>query len=326
MKERKNRIWITWERQRRSVELAKRLNAEFFLIEVKGRLRYPVSLARTMRLLVRHRGAHVFVQNPSMILAAFACLICPLLGSRVIVDRHTTFILTPPAWYQVRRFLFQAMSLFTFRRASVTIVTNAFLADVVRREGGVPFVLPDPLPELVPREKPRLNGKKNVLVVSSFAVDEPIDAVFDAARGFSDDTVFYVSGNYRKASADRLSRAPSNVVLTGFLSVQEYVDLLFAVDAVVVLTTLDHTMLCGCYEAVAAKKPLVTSDKPELRDYFTNAEFVEATGSSINSGITRVLEDLASFRTRTAELEPRMEADWRGMFRRLEQTLAGLPS
>jgi glycosyltransferase involved in cell wall biosynthesis len=326
MKER-NRIWITWERQRRSIELADRLNAELSLVEVKGRLRYPVSIAKTLRLLLRHRGAHVFVQNPSMVLALFACMMAPLLGSSVIVDRHTTFILKQPSWFQFRRRGFQAMSLYTFRRAALTIVTNEFLAEVVRREGGVAFVLPDPVPELVPRAKPTLRGTKNVLVVSSFAVDEPIAAVFEAAKKFAgSDTYLYVSGNYRKGPTDWASVAPDNVVLTGFLSSQDYIDLLYAVDAVVVLTTLDHTMLCGCYEAVAAGKPLVTSDKPELREYFTNAEFVQATGSSIHAGIARVLQDIDRFAARTAELEPRMQAGWRRMFERLEQTLRALTS
>ena len=50
--ERPDRIWIAWERQRRSLGLAARLGARLclFLDEDRGWLRYPLSAAKTLRL------------------------------------------------------------------------------------------------------------------------------------------------------------------------------------------------------------------------------------------------------------------------------------
>jgi glycosyltransferase involved in cell wall biosynthesis len=163
-----------------------------------------------------------------------------------------------------------------------------------------------------------LAGHRNVLVISSFSDDEPLAEVMQAATLLDiPDVRLYVSGNPSRSPVDWASLAPENVVLTGYLSASDYVNLLFAVDAVMVLTTADHTMLCGCYEAMAAGKPLITSDKPVLVDYFRGAEFVAADAASILAGLQRVLADLARYRVRTAEMEARISRDWDRAFSEL---------
>ena len=316
------RMWIVWEQQRRSEELARKLGCSLHVLDIKGLRRYPVSTARTVALLVRHRPRHLFVQNPSMVLAALACSYGMLTGNVVVVDRHTTFLLNKPKRLSVRRTVFLALHRFTLRTASLTIVTNDYLANLVRQEGGRPIVLADPLPSLSPTAAPPLQGQRNVLVISSFGEDEPIAEVLEACRqlGVPDVRVF-ISGNPRKGTADWPARAPSNVTFTGFIPGQDFVNLLFEADAVVVLTKADHTMLCGCYEAVAAGKPLITSDKEELRQYFRGAEFVEAEADSIRSGLRRVLDDLSTYKARTLAMQDEISRSWTRAFAALEATL-----
>ena len=56
------------------------------------------------------------------------------------------------------------------------------------------------------------------------------------------------------------SAKPDNVRLTGFLPDSDYVGLILASDAVIALTTMDHTMQRGAYEAVYLGRPVITSN------------------------------------------------------------------
>ena len=317
------RMWIVWEQQRRSEELARRLSCSFHVFDLKGLRRYPVSIAGTVALLARHRPRYLFVQNPSMILAGLACLYGMVTRNVVVVDRHTTFLLNKPKTFSIWRTVFLTLHYLTLRTASLTIVTNSYLAKLVREAGGRPFVLPDPIPVLSPMSVSHLEGRRNVLFVSSFGDDEPVAEVLEAARQLQlPDVRIYISGNPRRGTVDWSAHAPSNVAFTGFIPTGDYVSLLFAVDAVIVLTTADHCMLCGCYEAVAAHKPLITSDKEDLREYFRGAEFVEAQADSIVRGLRRVLADLSTYQERTAAMGDEMIRRWADAFSDFEEELA----
>jgi glycosyltransferase involved in cell wall biosynthesis len=58
--------------------------------------------------------------------------------------------------------------------------------------------------------------------------------------------------------------------LTGFLSTAAYGGLLASADAVMTLTTLDHTMMRGAYEAIYQGTPVIVSDWPILREFFSD--------------------------------------------------------
>ena len=78
--------------------------------------------------------------------------------------------------------------------------------------------------------------------------------------------------------------------------------LLRAADLVIVLTTSDHCMLCGCYEDVAAQKPQITSDKHEMRIYCAGADFIDNAPNEIARNIDRNLGDLPRYRARMRKL------------------------
>ena len=59
---------------------------------------------------------------------------------------------------------------------------------------------------------------------------------------------------------------PPNVTLTGFLSDEAYGGLVCGADVVMTLTTRDHTMLRGAYEAIYQGTPVIVSDWPLLRE------------------------------------------------------------
>ncbi len=319
-----DRVWITWERQRRSLELAKALKCKLFVIEKTGFWRYPYCCTKTVRICLKYKPKILFVQNPSMILAAVGCLCKGFIGCKLIVDRHSNFLLTQKRRSIFLIMLFKILNYFTLRFADITIVTNQFVASWVRKAGGRAFILEDKLPSFKPSKVLHLKGKKNILLISSFHDDEPIEEALDAMSKFwGSDIYFYISGDYRRAKKvlSKLHVA-ENIIFTGFLEDKDYINLLFSVDAIMVLTTIDYCLLCGCYEAVAAEKPLITSDTQVLKSLFNQAVFVKPNAHSISNGIKRVVKDLDEYKSKIIELKRELKREWAKKYHDLNSFIA----
>jgi glycosyltransferase involved in cell wall biosynthesis len=300
------------------------------VLESVGSLRYLRATLRTIRVLWARQPALLFVQNPSILLAAIAVLYGKIFGRTIVVDRHSNFPELPqhPLWQGTKRqgwkkWLFQALSGYSLRGAALTIVTNDHVAALVRDLGGIPVVLPDPIPSLVPTTKPRLEGRFSVFVVSSFAEDEPVAEVMGAARALDEaGVVVYFSGNPKRAGKDWTAGAPRNVRFTGFLPRQEYINTLYASDAISVLTTIPHCLLCGCYEATAAGKPLLTSDTAALKAHFREAVFAGPTAEAIENGVRTIMRDPALRAEQTECMRARLVAEWQAAFVALKAAVA----
>ncbi len=318
----KKKIWITWETQRRSIELSKKIGCKLYVIEKEGIFRYPLSVFLTLWVFLKDRPDILFVQNPSIILSAMSCLYCQFANIYLIVDRHTTFRLNKPHSGSFKIWLFMRLHYYTLKNAHLTIVTNQFLADIVENVGGNSFVLPDSLPEIKKTGNLKLKGKKNLMLISSFGLDEPIDEVIQAMSEFDEnEVVLYITGNFSKKDPTLPDRTPDNVIFTGFVSDEDFVNLLFSVNAVLALTTSEYCMLCGCYEAVAAEKPLITSNKSVLIDYFPEAVFVDNSAKNIRSGIVAILEKEIEVRKNTLQMKERILKSWELLFKDLEDYL-----
>jgi glycosyltransferase involved in cell wall biosynthesis len=322
---RKKRLWITWEWQRRSIELAQAFGCRLAVLDFAGRpWRYVRSLAATTALLARWRPRVLFVQNPSMVLAAFACAAGVLLRIPVVVDRHSSFRLDEDLRATFRGRVFLALHLFTLRRADLTIVTNSFLAGLVGAAGGRAAVLPDRFPTLRSTARVSVEGTISILFPASYNRDEPIDAVLDACRELPGTIHVYITGNYRRHDPSLPDRAPANVTFTGFLSEEEYVNLITSVDAVLALTTAEACMLCGCYEAIAAGKALITSDQEVLRDYFSKAVFVDNTPGSIERGIREFIDNSDRCTSDSRAMLAELSGRWDGSFQAVSSTIEQL--
>jgi glycosyltransferase involved in cell wall biosynthesis len=304
--------------------LAKRIGCELINIEYRGITRYPRSILKTLLILWNRKPDVLFVQNPSMILATVACLYKFVGKKPVIVDRHTTFLLNKKNRKTPYTIIFKLLHRFTIRYADLTIVTNEFLASLVRQLRGKPFVLPDMIPNLTKTETIHLNGKYNILLISSFGNDEPIREAFDSAKDMDKEVYLYITGNYKKIHKSIYRSAPSNFIFTGYVEEQEFINMLFSVDAIMVLTTADYCMLCGCYEAIAACKPLITSNKDVLRDYFKGAVFVENTAKDILYGIKYVLKNIDNYTQRICALKEKLMNEWEEKYSELEKQIIEL--
>lgn len=325
------RVWIAWEAQRRSLGLARHLKAELRLFLHGGILRHLRCLAGTASLLSRRRGGWVFVQNPSMVLAACAGALKHRFGYGLVVDRHSNFSHLSGPGAGLKRRLSDLLSGYTLRRADLTVVTNAELAAHVEGAGGRAFVLPDPFPDLsawLPlaasaEAAPRLPPE--ILFVSSWAFDEPVAAAAEACRRMKDEIVIRITGRVPSGWARFLRRAPDNFLPTGFLSEGDYFAAMARSDAVMAVTSRAATLVCGGYEGAALGKPLILGASRALREYFdAGCVYTDGSAGDLEARIRQLLGGLPAYRSAIRAWRLRREGEWRARLAALEALLEGV--
>lgn len=309
--------FLTWSAHRRTSGLAAGLGIE--LVEIisprRGVARHLELIARTLRLLFTRSFGVVVAQNPSIVLVTLLVCVRPVRRYRLVVDAHNEAI--TPFVYDVA--VVRAASRWLLKRACLTIVTNAELAERVRHAQGRPFVLPDSLPVVPPDLPAAPRQPPYVVVVCTFAPDEPLSEIFAAARALPK-VEFKVTGNARRCPPALLGSKPANVELTGFLDEHSYWALLAASQAVLDLTSMPDCLVCGAYEALALGVPMILTDNPAGRRLFAQvAVFTDTTPTGIAAAIEA---SLGTPRNRTAA--PQYTAQWRTQMLGLRSVLLEL--
>ena len=195
------------------------------------------------------------------------------------------------------------------KHASVNIVINKEQQNLLIQKYKIrSIVLEDPIPDFTDillsakkQEGYKIEQKSifNVAVISSFAYDEPLQIVFDAASQLPD-VYFYITGDKKNADENLLIKKPDNVIITGFLDYDTYVDLLRKVDVIMDLTTENTSMVAGAYEAVALEQPLILTNWIPLKRYFNKGTlYIDNSSDDIRKAVLVA-------RTRKEELSKEM--------------------
>lgn len=303
MRESNRKIWITWEKHRRSRVLSQHFEFELFEVisKKRGVLRYLDSIVKTTKILFSERPKVLIVQNPSMFLALWS-VVCKIpFNYKLIVDRHTNFKFDNRKSKSAKWIMFRWISALTIKFSDVTIVTNRGLARIVRRIGGTPFVLPDKIPEISGGNETTESVENTVgdfiFFVCSFGNDEPVEDVVRAYEELPSKITLVVSGNWaRKFSKAEIEGVSENVKFTGYITDSEFESLMSRSLGVVVLTKNEFTLNCGAYEALSLNKPLLLSNTLALRNYFKRvATFVDLDSKkSISQGLQKFLNKISS--------------------------------
>jgi len=291
------RVWLTWETQRRNRTLSSKLNADLYEITADGPRwkRYPSLILRTLKILFNTKPSFVFSQNPSLLLAAIAVTYGKISNSTVIVDAHNAGIFP----LEGRSAALVRIAAFINSLSSKVIVSNTSLIKHVRKHDNDVYAIPDPIPVINKHSLyPVRNDAFNIAFVCSWADDEPLEEVFHAASNLTGFANLYVTGKSGGKEQSFVTSLPANVILTGFLSEEEYEDLLIACDAIMVLTTRDDCLVCGAYEGVAVEKPMILSNTDALIKHF-NKGCMYTDNTAID--IERKVRDLCQAHTMLEE-------------------------
>lgn len=325
-------LWVTWERHRRSKELAAEFEADYYplVYEAKRPLRYFVLSVRTVFLLVKTKPKLVFCQNPSIVLTTLLVLLKSFFCYRLIVDRHSNFKLEHKESSLLKWKVFHFLSEYTIRHADLTIVTNNRLKSICNDSGGSAAVLQDKIPCLTEsiKRSPPLFMKKleklQVMFVTMFDEDEPIEEMIDAA-GLLPNVMFYFTGNYnKKISLSDTENLSDNIILTGFVSDKEYLALMENCSLVVVLTKKDLILNCGAYEAISLNKPLILSDTPTLKSYFKGcALYSKNSKEDIANNIEYALLNCDRLVLEENKEKRKLQESWQVSFENLMLQVAG---
>jgi len=265
-------LYISWaESCSRSEHTARELGGTSYMVYLPFFGSHPLSILpkylgqffMSLWLLVRHRPDALFVMSPPLFASFPALLWKWLFGVPFVLDCHTGAF-TNRRWRRL-----QWLQYFLCRQAATNLVTNDHLKELIELHGSKTTIVRDVPVEFETTDEYLLPTGFNIAVVCSFNYDEPISEMFTAASQLVDgDTNFFFTGNPKYLRPEVADQRPDNVVLTGFLSDQQYGSLLCQADVVMTLTTQDHTMLRGAWEAIYQKTPVIISDWPILREAF----------------------------------------------------------
>ena len=286
--------FITWYPScRRSDALAANLGGASHLIHymkfkqpLYAPLKYIAQTIATWWRLWKEKPEIVLVASPPVFAVLAVWLYC-LTHSRCryIVDAHTG-VFDDRRWIWLLR-----LSRYLSRDAVATIVTNSHLQNKVHGWQAKAIVIGDvpvEFPEVEPLE---LGAGNHLAVINTFSQDEPLEEVLRAAEKLSD-IHMHITGNLKHSRTHLPKSIPDNVRFTGWLSDQDYAALLKSVDVVICLTTHDHTMQRGAYEAMVLEKPLITSDWNVLRETFYRGTIhVDNTAEEIVSAVRQAMKN-----------------------------------
>ena len=280
-------------------------------------LKYVMQAFATWWILLRDRPAHVFVTNSPPVAGLCVMAYCVLTGTGFVLDVH------PPSLYSRKWAWARPVQRFTSRFARAVLVDQERVAQLFRSWGAEAIVLRNPPKERIDTTMfERSDADRRTFVyIGTFAQDEPVEIIFEAAERVPD-VRFYLLGNPELAPRHWIREAPDNVSFTGYVVGEDYWRRLDRAAGIIVLTTHAHSLLGGAQDGMHIGRPLLLSDQPALREYFTSGTvFIENTADGLVDGVETVLRRGAELEREIVDLREETDARWQRDFARLEELL-----
>lgn len=314
---RQKRVFVHWSKyDSRSASLAYHLGADAFFIQsldgyskLIAPAKYVLNTFITFHRLWRAGPDAILVANPPIFAVLVVWAYSFLRPCCFIVDTHS-------ATFTVRRWsVFLWLYRLLSKRALLNILHNEVLEHKVA-SWGVPSVDFGELLYNIEADKHHFPFREgfNVVFVSLFSGDEPLEEVLDAARKMSG-VNFYVTGSLAAAPKGMVQAASDNIIFTDYLPDEKYGALLRDCDVVICLTTKNHTMQNGAYEALVLGRPIITSDWPVLRRfYYKGTVCIDNSSESLVRAILRIKEEYPRYLQEINELHAEFIATWQKKF------------
>lgn len=325
-------IFLVWApASSRAENISKCLDAHLYLISYKFRvklyspIKYILLFAKTMNVLIKEKPRIIICQIPPIfcVLSAIVYLYVINKNAAIIIDAHTGAFSKP--WTYLK-----GLNKLVMKKASMLIVTNTDLQNTIRLNMRLEsMVLEDKIPDFEPSSGTLYRSHNNcesfkVAVISSFAYDEPLEEILKAAAQLPT-FLFYITGDNSRVKKRLQDEKTDNVIFTGFLNYADYLSLLLSVDAIMVLTKRDKTMLGGAYESLALQKPLITSNWNCLRQYFNiGTVYVDNSTKQIISAVETVQKKSKQLENEMQLLKLKRANEWEKKFINFKSLLGNI--
>lgn len=294
----KTGLFVAWRIfQRRNTSVASKFNLEakyyYRHWEEKSKLHkvvsYVLKAIDMSRDLIAYKPEVIFLQLPPVPVLYIVALYCRLTGCRYIPDCHNVMIYS--------KWLNWPFAKALLRSADAMLVHNEDVAIHAQTLGLNPITLRDPLPELSSSSDPELLAQFGlqratyVIVPWSFAYDEPISELFQAAESLPQ-TKFVMTWFAEKLPSQLRDSVPPNLVLTGYLDDNSFNTLFSQAGAALVLTIREGTQPSAASEAISLGVPLIVSDLKTTKKLYEDVPvYVENTPTAIRDGVIKALAE-----------------------------------
>ncbi len=331
-------ITITWAvRLDKAKDMADDLNSANYCIYynflsgnpwILAPLRYIFQTFKTWQVMLGSHPKVIYVTNPPIFLAMNVYVFCLFAKSVFIIDTHS------PALYS-KKWGWTLPILRVLARAALVNLVDQERYKVLFESWGAKALVITKKIRLYPKKglsadlQPPM-GRYPITVVNTFAPDEPLLPIIEAAREMPD-VQFYILGDTCYADENLMKSSPENITYTGFLLHDAYWNQLYASRAVMTLTTYPYSLVSGGTDGMALGKPLILSQQPALTEYFTKGTvFVENTGESIIEGVRNLQADesrlLVEIRDLVIEKRQSWQTDLQELLDLIEKTQTRLSS
>lgn len=311
-------VWAPEEN--RTEQIAERLGAPCHRIHylaykrpLIAPIKYGPQAVKTLAVLWRQRPRVVYVTNPPVFAALVVALYCRLSGAHFVMDTHSPSLFARKWRWSV------PLQRMAARRALVNVVDQQRYERLFKSWGARALVLEKPLAEhgACESEDGVPPAPFMVTVVNTFAADEPLEPVLEAARRLPD-VCFAVLGDTALADSQVLSGAPANVEFPGYLLGDDYWQQLDRSHAVMALTTYPYSLLAGGHDGLSLGKPLILSAQPALTDFYSKGvAFVEDGVESLVEAVQRIRHDEPRYRQESCDLAAEKRREWQASFAQL---------
>jgi len=283
-------VWLSWHYAARSRSMAKVLDIPIleYFNNKNALIRHSLSTIWTIWVLLKKRPKVVFIQLSFMLLNIVALYKLLTFGRTIIVaDCHTKALRRKAKG--LLHYIFWPIKRATFNLVNISIVSNIGMEKDVKELHNNYLMIPDKIPEVDFTKN--ASEEKYFVYVSSFAVDEPFNEIFEVAKKIPNDIKLYWTGKIPK-NISIPNDKPNNLIFTDYISFEEYYNLIANASAILALTTEEDCLQSGAYEALAVETPMVLTDSLALKTYFgKSALYSNHTPNGITEKLLSTLSD-----------------------------------
>jgi glycosyltransferase involved in cell wall biosynthesis len=314
----------------RAEKIAHSLNSKIFIkgyqskAKILSLIKYIKLSINTMRLLQKEKPDLIICQLPPIFLA-YSILVYKFLTFStkpdMILDLHSASFFKPWTY-------FGFMNKYLYKKSKQLIITNKQLSTAIDSKYKNKVLILEDAIFPIPKTKiqtnttishlPHLSDYNNdksfkVGIICSFAPDEPISEIIATAKQIPD-VKFFITGDYNRINNKILNNDSTieNLYFTGFLEYDDYIKLISSMDALIVLTKRNKTLLSGCSEAIMLEKPLITSNFEVLqKSYNKGTVFVDNSVQQIVNAITKVRKNYRKLKDEIKYLKEEKDNEWK---------------